>query len=339
LSVQLPPAIPPKLASVPAFPAVVMQLLSLLRNEESGIARVAACIATDPIIAGRILKRANAADQARSEVRDVLHAILALGLERTREVALTTATLAYMGPAVEMETLRPCWHHTIATALTASEIARLCGLLPAEPYTAGLLHDIGRLGLLTAYPVEYQDIMDRADGQHDGLRDLERAHFGVDHTEAGLWLARKWNLPDSIAEVTARHHEAPSGPLTPLTIVQIACRMADLLGFAVGRPGDPPQFDEITAPLSVRIRNQLWDRIPALQDMVLEQIAAFGRVPLPPKVMAQIELAVDEEELRAMEIPLDLPCQDTSWLQSIGPRAILPAIAVLIVALVLLIGR
>jgi len=269
-----------------------------------------------------------------------LQAILSLGIDRTREVTLTTATLAYAGSAMEMELLRPCWHHTVATAVLASEIAKLCGLPPAEPYTAGLLHDIGRLGLLKAYPSEYAEIMQEAEGRCDGLRDLERARFGLDHTEAGLWLARKWNLPESIAEVAARHHEPPSGPIGDLAIAQIACRMADLLGFSIGRPWNIANLDEIAALLPMPVRDRLCNRIPALQDQVLEQIAFFGRVELA-KIAARLEVTIDEEESESLSMEMPVPVAgDTFSLRRIaGHSAALLALASLIAAAVLRAGR
>jgi len=182
--------------------------------------------------------------------------------------------------------------------------------------------------------------MQEAEGRCDGLRDLERARFGLDHTEAGLWLARKWNLPESIAEVAACHHETPSGPINDLAIAQIACRMADLLGFSIGRPGTIANLDEIAAPLPMSVRDRLCNRIPALQDQVLEQIAFFGRVE-PAKVAAPLEVTIDQEESESLCIEMPVPVAgEPSFLRRIAGRgAALLALASLIAAAVLRAGR
>ncbi|SPE40323.1 hypothetical protein SBA3_3700004 [Candidatus Sulfopaludibacter sp. SbA3] len=275
---------PPKLASVPAFPSVALKLLSLLADGKSSFSSIAECIATDPALSGKLIKRANAADQLRyCEARNIQQAVGALGIDRTREISLATATSSFAGSAIKTEILRPCWHHTVACALAASEVARQWGLPPAEPYTAGLLHDIGRLGLLAAYPAEYENLMAGADGQPEDLIGAERECFGVDHVEAGLWLARQWNLPESIVEAIGRHHETPSGKLDEVTVVQIACRLADLLGFSVNRPGKPPELEEITSALPAWMGQRLSAQLPALKAAIDEEIWLFHSSDVPPE--------------------------------------------------------
>lgn len=265
--------IPARLASVPPFPRVAMKLMSLLADEASNVSTIAACIGTDPVLAGRLIKRANAADQASyCETRNVLQAVMILGVNRTREIALAAATAAYAHAAIKTEVLRPCWRHTLACALAASEVARQCGLAPAESYTAALLHDIGRVGLVAAYPDEYEAMMAGAEGTPFDLMEQEREHFGVDHVEAGVWLARQWKLPDSILDVIARHHGAPSGAMDQVRVVQVACRLADLLGFSVNRPVQPLEFEEIAAMLPAWVRPRLEGRLGYLQEAIAKEI-------------------------------------------------------------------
>jgi putative nucleotidyltransferase with HDIG domain len=271
---------PERLASVPAFPSVAMKLLSLLNDGVSTLSKISACIATDPVLSGRLIQRANAADQAvYCEVKDVLQATHALGLDITRETCVGTAASVYAAAAIQSETLRPCWHHTLACALASSEVARLCGLRPGEAYTAGILHDIGRLGLLTAYPAEYEEMMAQADGESEDLICLERERFGVDHVEAGAWLARQWNLPESILNAILRHHDAPKGAVDEAAAVQMGCRLADLLGFSVNRPAQPAELDEICAILPEPTRRRLAGQLSALREAVDREIAFLeGRV-------------------------------------------------------------
>lgn len=325
---------PAKLENIPAFPSVAMKLLSLLEDGESSFSSIAACIATDPVLSGGLIKRANAADQPRyCEARNVLQATLALGIDRTREISLAVATSAYARTAVQSEILRPCWHHTVACALAASEMARRCGLRPAEPYTAGLLHDIGRLGLLSAYPAEYEQTMAAADGQPDDLLRMERERFGVDHVEAGLWLARRWNLPESIVEVIARHHETPAGTLDQVTVVQIACRLADLLGFSVNRPTKPPDPDEIFAALPEWARKRLGAQLAAVKDAIAREILFFEGVEA--RGSGDRGVMVDdgetEEEPPAWPFLDELPTERTSLGVLLAAMAVLFSAAVLFV--------
>lgn len=264
--------IPPKLAQVPPFPAVAMKLLTLLTDEHAGFASIASCIATDPALAGRLLNRANAADVANyCEVRNVVQCLNALGMDRTREVCLTLVTAEYAAAALRTEVLLPCWHHTLATALIASELGRQCGFRPAEIYTAALLHDIGRLGLLSAFPREYAAMMKETADRPGSLIELERAHFGVDHVEAGGWLAREWKLPESLAQVIAHHQEPPEGSLSETAAVHMACRLADLLGFSADPTAEIADFDAIVATLPESVRTQMRAKLPLLRKAILKE--------------------------------------------------------------------
>ena len=264
---------PPKLAKVPPFPAVAMKLMSLLSDENAGFSSIASCIATDPALAGRLLNRANAADVVNyCEVRNVVQCLNALGMDRTREVCLTLVTSEYASAALKVEVLQPCWHHTVATAVIASELGRQCGFRPAEIYTAALLHDIGRLGLLSAFPKEYAAIVTESVDRPGGLIELERTHFGVDHVEAGGWLAREWKLPESIAQVIVHHHEPPKAALSEILVVHVACSLAGLLGFSADPSVEVGEFHTITAPLPERVRAHMRAKLPVLRAAILQEV-------------------------------------------------------------------
>jgi HD-like signal output (HDOD) protein len=308
------------LASAPAFPPIVMKLLAILADENSSLANVAACIATDPTFSGLVLKRANAADMVQqAPARDVRQALVTLGIERTRELTLTKAAIAYMGAALKTEQLRRCWRHMVACAMAAAEIARACKLDAAEPYTAGLLHDIGRLGLLTAYPRDYEQTMLHAHQHSIDLIDYERERFGVDHTEAGRWLATRWKLPETIAWVAGRHHDEPSGPVDLLVIVQMACRLADLLGYYATEPLKPPDFDSITAPLSERARKRLRARLPNLAADIAGRIDYFEYSEASNRVQPPEPAPETNEDDFTVELPasdsgqLDNPLSGFRW--------------------------
>lgn len=333
------PEMPARLGSVPPFPSVAMKLLSLLADGESSFSSIAACIATDPGLSGRLIERANTADQARyCAARNVLQAVVGLGVDRTREISLAIATSAYARSAIKTEIFRPCWHHTLASALAASEIARQFGLSPAEPYTAALLHDIGRLGLLAAYPAEYEKAMAQADEQQEDLMTIERAYFGVNHVEVGRWLALRWSLPESIVEVIARHHEKPTNVLDQVTVVQVACRVADLLGFGVTRSNEPPKFEEICAALPEWARMRIGAQLRNIQDAVNREIGLLEgsetpSVKSPDNVTDEDQDEEKQAEPSAGDSPGDVPAKVAS-----GPYPRSVMVGTLIGAVVLLLS-
>lgn len=342
MSFKAPSVIPSRLGSIPAFPSVALKLLAIVADDTSSLRNIATCIAADSVLSGQLIKRANAADQLRyCEVRDVLQAAVSLGIDRAREISLTAATSGYARAAINSDILRPCWHHTLACAIVASELARLWGLRPSECYTAGLFHDIGRLGLLTAYPGEYEQIMAEGEGQHDDLTARELEHFGIDHLDAGVWLARKWNLPESIVEVIEHHHELPAHKLDQLMAVQVACRVADVLGYGISQPPAPPKLDEVASRLPEWTRKQLAAHVSNLQEIVSSEIRLFENTDAPasepsdPKVTGtEPETAAKPNEmLPATFLPLKF---QTRW---VFLGTVLLAIALMLCAAVLFVPR
>ena len=144
---------------LPPIPSVAVALLGLLSKEHVSIAEVSATIATDAAIAAEVLRAANTAHYGiRGEVTSVQHAATLLGLDRIRGLAATIGLRRYLGQALRMPAVQRCWRHNLACAFTAEQMATRLGGNPADAYTAGLLHDIGRLALVVAHPQAYPTI-------------------------------------------------------------------------------------------------------------------------------------------------------------------------------------
>jgi HD-like signal output (HDOD) protein len=203
----------------------------------------------------------------------VLQGLAILGLHRVSGLALTVALRSYLSNVTTFPALRRCWRHSLACALVSEEISRHTGMDPGEAYTAGLMHDIGRLALVAKHPQDYVAMLDRA--SRDGLDVLtcERERFGIDHAEAGRWLTAEWGLPKVFQSVTAFHHAEPSGgPLDMVRVVHVACGFADLTGFSViewnaARDGADAAsaFDRVLACLPDRERERMTHDVKDLQ--------------------------------------------------------------------------
>ncbi|HLJ16869.1 MAG TPA: HDOD domain-containing protein, partial [Bryobacteraceae bacterium] len=244
---------------IPPFPPIAARLLSLLSNPAVEMDDVADLIGSDARFTARLLQCVNSAEFGLAHpVRNVRQAVSLLGLDRTREITLTQATAAYMKGASQSAELRRCWQHTIATAVLADEIAQSCGAFVNVAFTAGMIHDIGRFGLVVAYPREYERIIRNAAELCLDLLDFEREEFGVDHAEAGRFLAEEWGLPQEFRVITGRHHDPSEGAeLDLLRIVHIACRLADVLGYDVAHPLGRASVDAVLAELPARARERL----------------------------------------------------------------------------------
>jgi putative nucleotidyltransferase with HDIG domain len=220
---------------VPPFPPVAAKLLDLLADPAVDTNEVADLISSDATFTARLLQRANSAQFSfAADITSARRAVALLGLDLTRQIVLAHATAAYVGGAPKTEALRRSWQHTVATAVLAEEIALACEMFTSMAFTAGIMHDIGRLGLLVAYPNEYERIIRDSAERCLDILDFEQETFGVQHAEAGRMLAERWGLPEDMAIIAGRHHDACEGnELDVLRIVHVACRLADVLGYDV----------------------------------------------------------------------------------------------------------
>jgi putative nucleotidyltransferase with HDIG domain len=243
------------LKNLPPFPPVASKAMGLLANEFVVYEEVADTLKTDAALSAEVLRLANSAlFGARYRVNTIPQALSYLGTRRVTSLLFTLSMSKLLKRAQSRESIRRCWHHNLACALAAKEFAKSFGRNAEEGYNAGLFHDIGRLALLVMHPTLYDQLV----AQDGALQDIERAHFGVDHCEAGAWLIEQWKLPLAFVEVALNHH-APKSDADELTmLVHAACVVADRLGFCVTRvhsgEGDVDSSDELGLSIAQTIR-------------------------------------------------------------------------------------
>jgi putative nucleotidyltransferase with HDIG domain len=288
------------LKRVPPFPPVAAKLLSLLSKPEVETSEVAELISGDATFTARILQRINSVEFGLvTPVTNVKQAVALLGTDLTRKLVLTYATAAYTKGALGAEELRRCWQHTVATAVLADLIAKACGEFTEVAFTAGIMHDIGRLGLLVAYPAEYERVIRDAASRCIDLLDFEREEFGMDHAEAGRVLAERWGIPPGLAQIAGRHHDPCEGTtLHLLSIVHVACRLADALGYDVVKPLAPLDIDTVLAELPARGKLNLGKSPAELRAQIELSIAEYGSEqgnPTPEEGLALLAANAPEE--------------------------------------------
>lgn len=260
------------LRELPAFPPVATRLMRLLSNSNVEVKRLIELLRTDVALSSEILRRANSALYGlTSQVSSLQHAVLLLGFEQVKSLGMAVAMGAYLKPAMKVKSLRHCWQHSLACALLAEELAKASYFEHDRAYTAGLLHDIGLLGLMVNYPREYANLLAVTSENAFDLRDTERQLFDVDHCQAGSWLAAQWKFPEEIAEAAEHHHEEPApGDFRLVGLVHWSCLLATTMGFEVAPPKRAWTYEEIYAQLPPSVQS----RFPAEMDGLREKITA-----------------------------------------------------------------
>lgn len=262
------------LTNLPPLPAIAMQILRLLPQQDVSTQELGKLISADPALSAELLVLANSALFGFSNrVKSIAQATTLLGIERVKSLALTVGLKVYVASSLKLPELKACWRHSLACALLADHLALLSSMEIDMAYTAGLLHDIGRLAMAAADPHRYAHFLGETDASEDVLA-REREVFGVNHCEAGGMLVESWKLPEEFSAVATGHHESPAdGKFDLVALIHYGCRLADTLGFAAIRVREPHPFGELLAALPERARARFPQDPTALSAEVAAKIS------------------------------------------------------------------
>lgn len=194
-----------ELKSLPALPNTVTAVQAAMNDKQSSAVDVAERITMDPPIAAKVLSVANSAAYGfPNQVDSIDLAVALLGLRETYSIVLSAAVMNLFEEGSKFD-YKIYWEESMNVAAASQLIAKGCGRASGKSYfTAGLLHDIGRIALLEIDPENYTCVDSTLTGE--ALITAEQECVGLSHTEAGYELATNWNLPDEISEAIRFHH-------------------------------------------------------------------------------------------------------------------------------------
>jgi putative nucleotidyltransferase with HDIG domain len=243
------PQAPWALRLVPPFPAIAHRILALIGQEHVNARELGDLVKMDPTFSAELLRFANSAlFGAHHEVTSLAHAIVRVGTERVKTMATMVAMNRMVRSSVRIAALRKVWLHSLVTALIAEQAARITRSDCDVAYTAGLLHNLGTLGMMSAYPDEYSRMLEVSDDFGFDLLRTERDLFEIDHCAAGAYLAQDWGFPDELAAAIATHHDEPVPEEISLdNLIKVSWRLADVLGYAAFSPNKLWTWEELIA--------------------------------------------------------------------------------------------
>lgn len=271
---------------LPSLPEIYLRVSEQLEDENSSVQQIGDTVQNDPAITTRVLKMVNSAYYGLpNQVSSIAQAVSLLGRERLKHILIGSVLRGVFSgtdnPAFSMQEF---WQHSIKTAIIARYLARqIVQIEEAEAmFTAGLLHDIGKLLMIKKFPermlaAEEYMIQKRVD-----ILSAELTQLGLTHTAVGEALMHHWGLPQLLIDCTINHHESVhDGPNRCATyLVYLANNLSQYV---------PPLDEQETLDILEDIEN--WDQgyvsleqishaCQYADEMVFEVMESLGMVAL-----------------------------------------------------------
>ncbi len=200
---------------LPPLPHAQTQALSALNDPDVSLVDVAEVIETDPALTATLLRAANSVASAPIDrVASARIAAIRIGLSPTRNLVMgtvmTSLSTDFSRAGIDTEEL---WRHALACALLVDGAVRSDGAAHSAGFTAGLMHDIGRIAMAQIDPDRYRKVAARVRSGVEAI-EAERDVFGSDHAEWGADVARAWAVPEEIVDAISEHHGASMSGLS-----------------------------------------------------------------------------------------------------------------------------
>lgn len=217
-----------ELDKLPSLPAIAMQVYQLAQSPDTSPEALADAVTKDPSLSARLLTVVNSPYFGlRARVDSIPHALVILGREELAHLALLLSSeTVFRG--LSSETGQALWRHSARTA----EVARCLAshhphFQPSSIYTAALLHDVGKIFLLSFALRPMQDIEQLCQRYELPSYELEREWFGHDHATLGATMLRRWGLPENLCRAVEQHHGPLPGQTEPLSTHAALVALAD----------------------------------------------------------------------------------------------------------------
>ncbi len=234
-----------------AFPALAEsrnRVLRLFSEDQTSTAEVVAAVESDVALAIAVLRVANQVQgKSKGKVDSVVKSVEVLSAQAVKALASRARTFDFFERTGVWDVAPEHFRlHALATQRAADRLATEVSYNHRDRLmVTAMLHDIGKLVLLQAYPGYPGQVHGEARTPEERIH-RERRELGVDHALVGGVLARRWGLPKSIASTIERHHHEDGGDEAAFV------RLADMLAhYAQGAPVSPSELLKVARQIGL----------------------------------------------------------------------------------------
>lgn len=226
--------------ALPAMPPLVQKLETMISDPDVDVNLLSKELSMDPALTASLIRLSNSAYYGPSrKIRSVTEAIMTLGLAKVRDIVLVVAANGII--KVNLDSFRlssgEVWDHSLLVAEVASLISSddQISVRPDIAFTAGLLHDVGKILISQFFHCEYKSIqLAMRDNPDRDFLALEEEHLGFTHSEAGARLLEVWNFPEELVEAVRHTYMPQKATLNPELSSLVHIANAIVLSAGVG---------------------------------------------------------------------------------------------------------
>lgn len=257
---------------LPSPKGVALTIMEISLREDTSLREITKVVQTDPALSSRLLRIANSSTQTGRPLASIEDAVIRLGMASVRQIALGFSLIdQYREGGCQNFDYQGFWSHSLFMALASQELGKVIQVAPPEDlFACGLLAQIGKLALATAYPADYSSILEQQVSEGPLLA-LEHERLGIDHGEITAAILTDCGIPKTLSE-PIYYHEAPdlanfsegSRPYLLTQILYQAKHMADLgLAFETDRHNKITELLRLGGKIGLDIESfgELFDRV------------------------------------------------------------------------------
>jgi putative nucleotidyltransferase with HDIG domain len=272
-----------RIKHLPPTPTLMIQLIELFRQPDADVDEIVTILKRDPALSVEVLRRCNSPYFGlETPVMDIHEAIFRMGFYEVYQITVSlfgmkSMTMPIKVPGFSVESLR---QHSSITAIAAGVLAMEIGESEGIAYTAGLLHDLGKLVLALAEREKYVAVLEECRRTGASLSATEKDWFGFSHNEVGAQLLQRWGVPVEVAVPALGHNDpAPEGEWRRFVMItNLASRLANYIHdddksipfWRLPEVAAPTKLLELNKTQIEKWENMVRDKIKQLPAMLVE---------------------------------------------------------------------
>lgn len=193
------------------IPQIALKIIRMLNNNMHSLADMAKEVRQDQVISAKVIRLCHSAlFGSKMGIDSIDRALVLMGEKRFLQLVVSASLENFYPQNGDGYSLCKggVYKHALGTAVVCENLADFTGRVRADiAYTAGLLHDIGKVVLDQFVAASSSQFYRRTQVDGENLIDVEKEEFGITHTEIGGILAEHWSLPDNLTDAIKHHHE------------------------------------------------------------------------------------------------------------------------------------